>query len=158
MNKFSQNKVKSLIPENVIHYIKELHHSYIFFFVKLHYSSKKSVGRQLTYNAPFLLRYIYGFTMVLPAMVTPAVLAKALPSRVAPVFNVMDCIAITVPLKTGVVPKVAELPTCQKMLDASAPPLRITLRPEVVVSDDAICIIKTALEFPFASKVRSLVL
>ena len=67
----------------------------------------------------------------------------------------MDCIAKTVPLKTEVVPKVAELPTCQKMLDANAPPLRITLRPDVVVSEDAICIINTALAFPFASNVRS---
>ena len=93
--------------------------------------------------------------MVLPAIVTPPVLAKALPSRVAPVLNVMDCIAITVPLKTEVVPKVAELPTCQKILAADAPPLRITLRADVVVSEDAICIIKTALASPFASKVTS---
>jgi hypothetical protein len=50
----------------------------------------------------------------------------------------MDCIAITVPLNTEVVPKVAELPTCQKILDADAPPLRITLRPGEVVSVDAI--------------------
>jgi len=93
--------------------------------------------------------------MVLPAIVTPPVLANPLPSRVAPVLKVMDCIAKTVPLKTEVVPKIAELPTCQKMLDANAPPLRITLRPDVVVSVDAICIMKTALAFPFASKVRS---
>src|SRR5688572_23497453 len=93
--------------------------------------------------------------MVLPAIVTPPVLANALPSSLAPVLSVIDCIAITVPLKTEVVPNVAELPTCQKMLDANAPPLKITLRPEVVVSEDAICMIKTALEFPFASNVRS---
>ena len=93
--------------------------------------------------------------MVLPARVTPAFLANALPSSVAPVLKVMDSNAITVPLKTEVVPKVAELPTCQKMLDADALPLRITLRPDVVVRADAICIMKTALAFPFASKVRS---
>ena len=98
---------------------------------------------------------VYCFTMVFPAMVIPPFLASALPSSVAPVLNVMDCIAITVPLKTEVVPKVAELPTCQKMLEAEAPPLRLTLRPEVVVREEAICIMKTALEFPFASKVRS---
>ena len=67
--------------------------------------------------------------MVLPAIVIPPVLANALPSSVAPVLKVMDCIARIVPLKTEVVPKVAELPTCQKMLDADAPPLRITLTP-----------------------------
>jgi hypothetical protein len=93
--------------------------------------------------------------MVLPIIVTPPVNANALPSSVAPVLKVMDCIAMTVPLKTEVVPKVAELPTCQKMLDASAPPLRITLRPDVVVSVDAICIMKTELAVPCASKVRS---
>src|SRR5688572_8101363 len=97
----------------------------------------------------------YGFTIVFPAMVIAPVLANALPSSVAPVLSVIDCIAITVPLKTEVVPNVAELPTCQKMLEANAPPLKITLRPDVVVSVDAICIMKTALAFPFASKVRS---
>jgi len=43
-----------------------------------------------------------------------------------------------VPLNTDVVPSVAELPTCQKTLVDLAPPLRITFRPEVVVSVDAI--------------------
>jgi hypothetical protein len=42
---------------------------------------------------------IYCFTIVLPAIVIPPVLANALPSRVAPVLKVIDCIAITVPLK-----------------------------------------------------------
>src|SRR5450759_3109305 len=71
--------------------------------------------------------------IVLLIIVTPPFRANALPSSVAPVLKVMDSNAITVPLKTEVVPKVAELPTCQKILDASAPPLRITLRPDVVV-------------------------
>ena len=56
---------------------------------------------------------VYCFTIVFPAIVTPPILANALPSRVAPVLKVIDCIAIMVPLKTEVVPKVAELPTCQ---------------------------------------------
>ena len=46
------------------------------------------------------------------------VLANALPSSVAPVLNEIDSMARTVPLKTEVVPKVAELPTCQNMLEA----------------------------------------
>lgn len=75
--------------------------------------------------------------MVLPAIETPPILANIMPSSVAPVLKVMDCIAITVPLKTEVVPNVAELPTCQKMLESNAPPLRITLRLNVVVSVDA---------------------
>lgn len=60
----------------------------------------------------------YCFTIVFPAKITVPVLAKALPSKVAPVSKVMDCIAIIVPLNTEVVPKVAELPTCQNILAA----------------------------------------
>jgi len=40
------------------------------------------------------------------------------------------------------------------MLDANAPPLRMTCRPDVVVSEDAICIMNTALGFPIALNVR----
>ena len=76
--------------------------------------------------------------MVLPSRVTAPVRASALPLSVAPVLNEMDCIAIMVPIKTEVVPKVAELPTCQNMLDAFALPLSITLRSEVVVKAEAI--------------------
>ena len=88
-------------------------------------------------------------------MVTAPVLANPLPSSVAPVLKVIDCMAITVPLKTEVVPKVAELPTCQKILEANAPPLRITLRPDVVVRVVAIWMMKTAFALPLASKVKS---
>ena len=79
----------------------------------------------------------YSLTIVLPAITIPAVLANALPLSVAPVSNVMDCIAISVPLKTDVVPNVAELPTCQKIFEAEALPERKTLHPEVTVKDDA---------------------
>jgi len=41
------------------------------------------------------------------------------------------------------------------MFEAEAPPLRIALRPDVVVSVDVICIINIAFAFPLASKVRS---
>ena len=95
----------------------------------------------LTCNASvFVVIYkpIYCFTTVLAAIVTPPVRAKALPSSVAPVLKVIDCIAKIVPLNTEVEPNVTELPTCQKMFDADALPLKITLRPEVVVSVDAI--------------------
>jgi hypothetical protein len=40
------------------------------------------------------------------------------------------------------------------MLAALAPPLRITLRPDVVVSVDAIWKIQTAFALPWASRVR----
>jgi hypothetical protein len=59
------------------------------------------------------------------------------------------------PTKTEFVPSVAELPTCQKTLEAVAPPVRITWRPAVVVRLDAIWKMKTALALPWASKVRS---
>ena len=88
-------------------------------------------------------------------MVTAPVLARARPFKVAPVLNEMDCITKNVPFKSDVVPNVAELPICQKILEACAPPARNTLRPEVVVNADAICIINTALGFPLASNVRS---
>ena len=59
------------------------------------------------------------------------------------------------PAKTEVVPRVAELPTCQKMFAAWAPPLRMTWRPAVVVRVDAIWKMKTAFASPWASSVRS---
>ena len=59
-------------------------------------------------------------------MVIPPVLVNAGPLSVAPVLNVIDSMANILPLKTEVVPKVAELPTCQKICDAWAPPLSIT--------------------------------
>jgi hypothetical protein len=65
---------------------------------------------------------------------------------------VIDCIAITLPFITDVVPKVAELPTCQKIFDANAPPARITLRPEVVVKVVAICIMNRAFAVSFRVK------
>ena len=129
----------------------------IFHTFSLSYINQLVKKRALQYlqRSLFYNEIIYCFTMVLPAIVTAPLLAKALPSSVAPVLKVMDCIARTVPLNTDVVPKVTELPTCQKILDARAPPVRITLRPDVVVSEDAIFIMKTAFEIPFASKVRS---
>ena len=46
--------------------------------------------------------------MVFASKVTPPFLAKALPLRVAPVLKVIDSIANIFPLKSHVVPKVAE--------------------------------------------------
>jgi hypothetical protein len=93
--------------------------------------------------------------MVFPSIVIEPFLANALPSIVAPVLKLIDSSAIIVPLNIEVVSKEAELPTCQKILEANAPPLRITLRPEEIVRDDAICMMNIAFEFPFASNVRS---
>src|SRR6185436_15976049 len=69
-----------------------------------------------------------GIVIVLESKATAAVRANSLPSTVAPVVTVMEARARMFPFMTEVVPRVAELPTCQKMLAALAPPLRITWR------------------------------
>src|SRR4030095_6911862 len=96
-----------------------------------------------------------GIPTVLESKVTAPLRANSLPSTAAPVVTVMEVKARMFPLKPEVVPRVAELPTCQKMLAAWAPPLRITCRPAVVVSVEAIWKIQTALASPCASSVRS---
>src|ERR1041384_3271187 len=97
----------------------------------------------------------FGIAIVLESKVTAPFCANSRPSTVAPVVTVMEVKARMFPLKTEVVPRVAELPTCQKTLAAWAPPLRITCRPEVVVSVEAIWKMKIALVSPWASRVRS---
>ena len=93
--------------------------------------------------------------IVVVSKVTAPFRANSRPSNAAPFRSVMEVRARMFPLKTEVVPRVAELPTCQKTLAALAPPLRITWRPAVVVSVDAIGKRKTALASPWASSVRS---
>jgi hypothetical protein len=87
--------------------------------------------------------------------VTAPTWVSALPVIVAPVAIVIDWETSRLPIKTEPVPKVAELPTCQKTLAAFAPLVRITMRPVVVVSVDAIWKTNTAFESPRASSVRS---
>src|SRR5437667_4382589 len=89
-----------------------------------------------------------GNLISLESRVTAAVRANSRPSTVAPVVTVMKDKARMFPLNTEPVPKVAELPTCQKTLAALAPPLKITWRPTVVVRVDAIWKMNTA----FASR------
>src|SRR5438105_10633063 len=93
--------------------------------------------------------------MVLVSKVTAAVRANSRPSTAAPVVTVIEANARMLPLNTEPVPRVAELPTCQKTLAALAPPLKITWRPTVVVRVDAIWKMNTALASPWASSVRS---
>ena len=76
--------------------------------------------------------------MVLESSVTAAVRANSRPSTVAPVVTVIEAKARMFPLNTEPVPRVAELPTCQKTLAALAPPLRLTWRPDVVTSVEPI--------------------
>lgn len=87
--------------------------------------------------------------------VTAPFRARALPSMTAPVVMVIEVKARMLPLNMELVPKVAELPTCQQTFEAFAPPARITCLPAVVVSEDAIWKMKTALALPWASSVRS---
>ena len=57
-----------------------------------------------------------GTVIVLPSMVTAPPIARARPLTVAPVSSVIEVVAIIVPAKFVVVPRVAELVTCQNIL------------------------------------------
>jgi hypothetical protein len=92
--------------------------------------------------------------MVLVSNVTAPTLASNRPSTVAAVVAVIDAKARIFPLKVDPVPSVAELPTCQNMLQDWAPLMRFTLLPDAVVSVEPIWKMKTALGSPWASSVR----
>jgi hypothetical protein len=77
-----------------------------------------------------------GLTTRLSSKVTAAVRANNLPLTVVPVVAVIDASARIVPLNTVPVPRVAELPTCQKMLHALAPLISLTTALDDVVSVD----------------------
>src|SRR5437762_13703117 len=93
--------------------------------------------------------------MILESRVTAAVRANNRPSTAAPVVMVMEAKARMFPLNTEPVPKVAELPTCQKTLAALAPPLKIFWRPDVVVTVIYTLSLHDALPISRASSVRS---
>ena len=80
--------------------------------------------------------------------VTAPFLASALPSRLTPVVIVIDVNASMFPLKTEFVPRVAELPTCQKTLQALAPLARTIWLPLPVVSVDAMWKMNAAFGLP----------
>jgi len=77
-----------------------------------------------------------GTVIVLSSMVTAPPNAKTRPFTVAPVFSVIDVVARMEPAKFVVVPKVAELPTCQNTLHACAPFSSTTVLVDAVVSVD----------------------
>ena len=87
---------------------------------------------------------------------TAPFLASILPTAVAPEFIVMDVKANTFPWNEVKLPMMAELPVCQNIFLACAPPVRITLppAPPTVVKADAIWKIQTAFASPCASRVR----
>lgn len=88
------------------------------------------------------------WVMVLVSIVTAPFRANARPSIEAPVVRVMEVNARMFPLKTVPVPRVAELPTCQKTLHALAPLMTFTTLAEAVTSVLAIWNTKTALGSP----------
>src|ERR1017187_2696273 len=69
-----------------------------------------------------------------PLKVTAPFCASARPSKVELAFIEMEAYAMMVPLKTEEVPRVAELPTCQKTFLAWAPPVKMTLPLTATVS------------------------
>ena len=90
---------------------------------------------------------------VLLSSVTAPFRASSLPSTVAVVLAVIVVRARTLPLNVVVVPRVAELPTCQYTLQDWAPLIRLTLLFEAVVSVEPIWNTNTALGSPWASSV-----
>jgi len=87
--------------------------------------------------------------MLLLSKVTAPFSAMARPFVIdEPVVIVTEAAAMMVPWKAVFVPRVAELPTCQKTLPAEAPLVSVTLELLAVVSVLPIWKIKRALEFP----------
>lgn len=74
-------------------------------------------------------------SMRLVSSVTAAVIAKRPPPPTeTPVVAVMEAKAMTLPSKIVAVPRVAELPTCQKTLQGRAPLMRMT--------EDAVAVVR----------------
>ena len=86
-------------------------------------------------------------TMLLSSVTAP-VCAKALPDTLAPVFKVMLVSARMFPMNEVVVPRVAELPTCQNTLQPEPPLMMFTDELLAVVSVLPIWKMKTALALP----------
>lgn len=86
--------------------------------------------------------------------VTAPLRARRRPWKVAPVVAVIEVSARTLPTNRVPVPKVAELPICQTILQACAPLTRRTLLLEAVVGVDAAWKTNCAPVLPFALRVR----
>lgn len=92
--------------------------------------------------------------MIFASNVTAPLRANTRPSTFVPVVRVADVKARIFPLKVEFVPSVAELPTCQKTLQAWAEFKRATLLVPEVISVELVLKTKTALGSPAASSVR----
>ncbi|KJK57224.1 hypothetical protein UK12_17650 [Saccharothrix sp. ST-888] len=91
--------------------------------------------------------------ILLVSSVTEPLRASARPSMLAPVVTVIDVRARMLPTKVELVPRVAELPICQKTLHGAAPLMRSTRLAEAVVRVDPTWKTQTALGLPPASSV-----
>jgi len=94
-----------------------------------------------------------GTVMALSSKVTAPLRARALPVSEAAVLRVIEVSATIFPMNLVLVPKVAELPTCQKTLPATAPPSKTTAESDAVVKVDPILKTQYALEGPASVKV-----
>jgi hypothetical protein len=90
---------------------------------------------------------------LLLSSVTAPFRAKTLPLTLALVFRVMLVSATTLPGSEAPVPRVAELPTCQDTPQLEALLMSMTDEPLAVVSVLPILKMKTAFEWPCASRV-----
>lgn len=77
-----------------------------------------------------------GRVMVLVSRVTAPLRANTRPFTVVPVCTEIEVNAIMVPTKVVLVPRVAELPTCQNTLHGEAPLMRATVLFDAVISVD----------------------
>ena len=95
-----------------------------------------------------------GMLIVLLSRVTAPFLASTRPVTEAPVLRVIEVKANTLPDRLELVPKVADEPTCQKILQACAPLMRFTLLAEAVVRVEPMRKIKTASGLPCPSRTK----
>jgi hypothetical protein len=90
----------------------------------------------------------------LVSIVTAPLRAIALPDTLAPVVKVTLASAKIFPTNAVVVPRVAELPTCQNTLQLLPPLITLTEEALAVVSVLPILKRKTAFGFPCASRIN----
>lgn len=91
---------------------------------------------------------------VFVSRVTEPLRARALPSTVALVAAEIEVSARMFPTNVVPVPRVAELPTCQKTLQPCAPLISLTLLEVAVVNAEPIWNTNTAFGSPSASRVK----
>ncbi len=95
----------------------------------------------------------FGRVMTLVSRLTWPLRASTRPFTVVPVCTDIEVNAMIVPTKVVLVPKVAELPTCQNTLHGEAPLIRATVLLDAVINVDPAWKIHTALGSPCASRV-----